>query len=85
MSRMRAFKELDGAAWSEDLREKGITLHGGALDEAPTAYKDPRAVMASQADLVEAVGVFSPGIVRMDGGSKKDRGRRKNPRQQTGR
>jgi tRNA-splicing ligase RtcB len=86
MSHTRAFKDLDGAAWREDLRQKGITLLGGAPDEAPAAYKDPRAVMASQADLVEAVGEFSPGIVRMDAGSKKDRRRRrKNPRPQTGR
>src|SRR5215204_2921054 len=73
MSRTRAFKELDDAAWREDLRKKGITLHGGALDEAPKAYKNPRTVMASQADLVETVGEFSPRIVRMDAGSKKDR------------
>jgi tRNA-splicing ligase RtcB len=73
MSRTRAFKELDGAAWRKDLREKGITLIGGALDEAPAAYKNTRAVMASQADLVEAMGEFSPGIVRMDAGSKKRR------------
>lgn len=86
MSRTRALKELDEAAWREDLGAKGITLLGGALDEAPAAYKDPRAVMASQADLVKAVGEFSPGIVRMDAGSKKDRRRRKkNPRPQTGR
>jgi len=77
MSRTRAFKELDDAAWREDLRKKGITLHGGALDEAPKAYKNPRTVMASQADLVETVGEFSPRIVRMDAGSKKDRRRRK--------
>jgi tRNA-splicing ligase RtcB len=77
MSRTRAFNELDDAAWREELRKKGITLLGGALDEAPKAYKNPRAVMASQADLVEAVGEFSPRIVRMDAGSKKDRRRRK--------
>jgi tRNA-splicing ligase RtcB len=83
MSRTRAFKELDGQAWRKALREKGITLVGGALDEAPAAYKNPRTVMASQADLVEAVGEFSPGIVRMDAGSRKDRRRRaKNPRPQ---
>jgi tRNA-splicing ligase RtcB (3'-phosphate/5'-hydroxy nucleic acid ligase) len=86
MSRTRAFKELDGQAWRKDLREKGITLVGGALDEAPAAYKDPRTVMASQADLVEAVGEFSPGIVRMDAGSRKDRRRRpKNRRPQESR
>ena len=87
MSRTRAFKELDGQAWRKDLREKGITLVGGALDEAPAAYKDPRTVMASQADLVEAVGEFSPGIVRMDAGTRKDRRRRraKNQRPQESR
>jgi tRNA-splicing ligase RtcB (3'-phosphate/5'-hydroxy nucleic acid ligase) len=78
MSRTRAFKELDVAAWREDLQEKGITLLGGALDEAPAAYKDVDEVMAAQADLVEAIGEFSPRIVRMDPGSKKDRRRRKN-------
>jgi len=40
--------------------------------------------MAAQADLVEAVGEFSPRIVRMDAGSKKNRHSRKrkpeNPR-----
>ncbi len=74
MSRTRAFKEPYGAAWREDLRKKGITLFGGALEEAP---KHPRAVMASQADLAEAVGEFSPMIVRMDAGAKKNRRSRK--------
>ena len=77
MSRTRAFKELDGSAWREDLREKGITLLGGALDEAPAAYKDVDGVMAAQADLVEALGEFSPRIVRMDTGSKQNRRRQK--------
>ena len=80
MSRTRAFKELDLDAWREDLREKGITLLGGALDEAPAAYKDVDAVMAAQADLVEAIGQFSPRIVRMDVGSKKNRRSRKSGR-----
>jgi tRNA-splicing ligase RtcB len=80
MSRTRAFKELDGAAWREALQEKGITLLGGALDEAPAAYKDVDGVMAAQADLVEAVGEFSPRIVRMDAGSKKNRRSRKSGR-----
>jgi tRNA-splicing ligase RtcB (3'-phosphate/5'-hydroxy nucleic acid ligase) len=75
MSRTRAFKELDGTAWREDLQKKGITLLGGALDEAPAAYKDIDGVMAAQVDLVESVGEFSPRIVRMDAGSKKNRRR----------
>jgi tRNA-splicing ligase RtcB (3'-phosphate/5'-hydroxy nucleic acid ligase) len=81
MSRTRAFKELDGDAWREDLREKEITLLGGALDEAPAAYKDVDSVMAAQADLVEAIGEFSPRIVRMDAGSKKNRRRRRGSRE----
>jgi tRNA-splicing ligase RtcB len=80
MSRTRAFKELDGDAWREDLQEKGITRLGGALDEAPAAYKDVDGVMAAQADLVEAIGEFSPRIVRMDAGSKKNRRSRKSGR-----
>jgi tRNA-splicing ligase RtcB (3'-phosphate/5'-hydroxy nucleic acid ligase) len=80
MSRTRAFKELDGVAWREDLQEKGISLLGGALDEAPAAYKDVGAVMAAQADLVEAIGEFSPRIVRMDAGSKKNKRSRKTGR-----
>jgi hypothetical protein len=80
MSRTRAFKELDGAAWREDLREKGISLLGGALDEAPAAYKDVDGVMAAQEDLVEAIGEFSPRIVRMDTRSKKNRRSRKSGR-----
>jgi hypothetical protein len=71
--RTRAFKELDRTAWREDLQKRGITLLGGALDEAPAAYKDVGSVMAAQADLVEAIGEFSPRIVRMDAGSKKRR------------
>jgi len=73
MSRTRALKELDRTAWREDLQRKGITLLGGALDEAPAAYKDVGSVMAAQADLVEAIAEFSPRIVRMAAGSKKRR------------
>jgi len=80
MSRTRAFKELDGTAWRENLRKKGITLLGGTLDEAPAAYKDIDGVMDAQADLVEAVGEFSPSIVRMDAGTKKNRRSRKSGR-----
>jgi tRNA-splicing ligase RtcB len=77
MSRTRAFKELDRTAWRENLQDKGITLLGGALDEAPAAYKEVDGVMAAQADLVEAIGEFSPRIVRMDAGSKMGRRKRK--------
>jgi len=73
MSRTRAFKELDRTAWREDLQNKGITLLGGGLIETQNAYKNVGEVMAAQADLVEAIGEFTPRIVRMDASSKKRR------------
>jgi tRNA-splicing ligase RtcB len=47
------------------LRERGVTLLGGGLDESPQAYKPINEVIAAQSDLVEIVGRFTPKIVRM--------------------
>jgi tRNA-splicing ligase RtcB len=47
------------------LQERGVTLLGGGLDEAPQAYKDIETVIAAQSELVEIVGQFAPRIVRM--------------------
>jgi tRNA-splicing ligase RtcB len=47
------------------LKEKGIHLISGGLDEAPMAYKDIHAVMAAQKDLVDIVGRFEPRLVKM--------------------
>jgi tRNA-splicing ligase RtcB len=47
------------------LRERGVTLLGGGMDESPQAYKDIEAVIASQDELVEVIGRFTPRIVRM--------------------
>ena len=47
------------------LRESGVTLLGGGLDESPQAYKNIDAVMAAQGDLVEVVARFKPRIVMM--------------------
>ena len=49
------------------LRERGITLIGGDLDESPQAYKPIEDVIAAQSDLVDVVGEFKPVIVRMAG------------------
>ena len=49
--------------------ERGITLIGGGIDEAPLAYKPIDEVMAAQTDLVDIVGKFTPRTVRMDTGS----------------
>jgi tRNA-splicing ligase RtcB (3'-phosphate/5'-hydroxy nucleic acid ligase) len=51
------------------LLERGVTLIGGGLDEAPLAYKAIDEVMQAQTDLVERLGRFSPRVVRMDTGS----------------
>lgn len=48
------------------LKANDVSLIGGNIDEAPMAYKDIKKVMASQTDLVEVLGTFTPKIVRMD-------------------
>ena len=68
MSRSQAFKTLSEQRWREYLAERGITLIGGSLDEAPGAYKDVETVVGLQGDLVDLVGRFTPKIVRMDSG-----------------
>jgi tRNA-splicing ligase RtcB len=70
MSRSQAFKTIPEEQWREHLAERGVTLIGGALDEAPMAYKDIETVVGIQGDLVDLVGRFTPSIVRMDSGGK---------------
>jgi tRNA-splicing ligase RtcB (3'-phosphate/5'-hydroxy nucleic acid ligase) len=70
MSRSAAFKSITEEVWKEYLAERGITLIGGSLDEAPQAYKDIETVVSLQGDLVELVGRFHPKIVRMDAAAK---------------
>jgi tRNA-splicing ligase RtcB len=70
MSRSAAFKSLSEERWRGYLAERGVTLIGGSLDEAPMAYKDLEAVVGLQGDLVDLVGRFTPRIVRMDAGGK---------------
>ncbi|MGG5577017.1 RtcB family protein [Myroides sp. C15-4] len=48
------------------LKTAGVQLIGGSVDEAPMAYKDIRAVMLAQEDLVKTLGMFTPKLVRMD-------------------
>jgi len=50
----------------KQLKDKRVTLIGGALDESPYAYKSLSQVMSFQGELVESVGKFTPRIVRMD-------------------
>ncbi len=52
------------------LKERGVTLIGGGIDEAPQAYKRIEDVIARQSDLVDVVAKFTPRVVRMDSGSE---------------
>lgn len=67
MSRTAALKSITNKALQDELAKHGVTLLGAGLDEAPFAYKDIHAVMDAQKHLVDAVGLFYPKIVKMDG------------------
>ena len=66
MSRTRAKAKLGEGQVRKYLADHGIKLIGGGLDEASMAYKDICKVMASQRELVDVPGSFTPKIVRMD-------------------
>lgn len=73
LSRNAAIQTLQRDELNQILNEKGITLIGAGMDEAPMAYKDIHAVMAAQTELVETAGIFQPQIVRMThDGSRED-------------
>jgi tRNA-splicing ligase RtcB len=65
MSRKAALNAIARTSRDGYLRERGITLLGGGLDESPQAYKPIDQVIAVQQDLVDVVGKFNPRIVRM--------------------
>ncbi len=65
MSRKNALNTISKTARDSYLKERGVTLLGGGMDESPQAYKSIDQVMAAQNDLVEIIGKFSPRIVRM--------------------
>ncbi len=67
MSRSKALANITHEALKKELKEKGVKLIGGGLDEAPFAYKDINEVMQSQTQLVDVLGKFYPVIVQMDG------------------
>src|SRR5690606_32785457 len=48
------------------LKNHGVILLGGNVDEAPMAYKDIEKVMNCQQELVRVLGTFVPKVVRMD-------------------
>jgi len=65
MSRKAAINSITKTVRDSYLRERGVILLGGGLDESPQAYKPIEAVIAAQSDLVEVVGKFTPKIVKM--------------------
>ena len=65
MSRKAALNSISKSARDGYLKERGVTLLGGGLDESPQAYKPIEAIIAAQTDLVEVLGRFTPRIVRM--------------------
>jgi tRNA-splicing ligase RtcB len=65
MGRRAAIREITREERDNYLRQRGITLLGGGIDESPQAYKRIEEVIAASADLVEIVGRFQPRIVRM--------------------
>ncbi|MEO8768482.1 MAG: RtcB family protein [Ferruginibacter sp.] len=71
MSRTKALANITHEALKKELKEHGVTLLGGGLDEAPFAYKDIHEVMKRQQQLVDVMGMFYPKIVQMDGTAAK--------------
>jgi tRNA-splicing ligase RtcB (3'-phosphate/5'-hydroxy nucleic acid ligase) len=65
MSRRAAIESISRSTRDEYLKERGVTLLGGGLDESPQAYKPIDAVIAAQHELVDVLGKFTPKIVRM--------------------
>jgi len=65
MSRKAAINSIRRSSRDAYLKERGVTLLGGGLDEAPQAYKPIDAIITAQADLLEVIGKFFPRIVRM--------------------
>lgn len=65
LSRRAALDSITKTARDAYLRERGVTLLGGGLDEAPQAYKRIELVLAAQSDLVDVVATFTPRLVRM--------------------
>ena len=65
MSRTAALNSISRSTRDDYLKERGVTLLGGGIDESPQAYKPIDKVIAAQHDLVEVIGKFTPRIVRM--------------------
>ena len=65
-SRTKAKESFTTKMMNGILKDKGVELIGGGLDESPDAYKNIHNVMKAQSELVEVLGMFFPKIVRME-------------------
>jgi len=65
MSRRKAIESITRTERDRYLKERGITLLGGGLDESPQAYKRIDDIIDAQADLIDIAGKFMPIMVRM--------------------
>ncbi|MCS7088349.1 MAG: RtcB family protein [Thermoflexales bacterium] len=65
LSRNEAFRTLTAKMRNEYLKQRGVKLLGGGLDESPQAYKNIDEVIAAQADLVDVIARFQPRLVMM--------------------
>lgn len=64
-SRSKAKQTLAGRDLHAEMKERGVELIGGALDEAPDVYKPIDEVMRYQQHLVDTLAEFHPLLVRM--------------------
>jgi len=65
MSRKAAINSISKRERDDYLKERGVTLLGGGIDESPQAYKQIEDVITAQHDLVDVIGKFTPRVVRM--------------------
>jgi tRNA-splicing ligase RtcB (3'-phosphate/5'-hydroxy nucleic acid ligase) len=65
MSRKAAINSISRSSRDQYLKDRKVTLLGGGLDESPQAYKSIEKVIASQLELIEVIGKFTPRIVKM--------------------
>lgn len=65
LSRTKAKESVSPSMMRSYIKERGVELIGGGVDESPHVYKDIHEVMGHQNDLVEVLGTFTPKIVKM--------------------
>lgn len=66
MSRRKARENISLQVLNENLKENGVKLIGGSVEECSNAYKNIETIIASQKELVHIEGSFLPKIVRMN-------------------